>query len=82
MSLGKKIKKASFWINATKVGVVFLIAISIVSILIYSFNDVLSFNWEAVAETNFNNGQWKRFFASKIIASVFYGVFIANKNTK
>jgi uncharacterized membrane protein (Fun14 family) len=82
MSLGQKMKKASFWINATKVGFVFLIAITIVSLLIYSFKDVLSFNWDAVAETNFKNGQWKRFFASKVVASIFYGMFIAFKNTK
>ena len=82
MTFTDKIKKVSFWMNATKVGVVFLIAISFVSLLIYSFQDVISFNWEGVAETNFNNGLWKRFFATKIIASIIYGIFIANKNTK
>lgn len=82
MKFTDKIKKTSFWINAGKVGVVFLIAISFISLLIYSFNDVIRFNWDGVAETNFNNGQWKRFFASKVAAAIFYGIFIANKNTK
>lgn len=82
MKFTDKIKKGSFWVNAAKVGIVFLIAISFISLLIYSFRDVISFNWDGVAETNFNNGQWKRFFASKIIAAIFYGVFIANRNTK
>ncbi|MFY0603833.1 MAG: hypothetical protein JXQ93_07770 [Flavobacteriaceae bacterium] len=82
MAFLQKIKKTSFWANVMKVGFIFLIIISIVSLLFYSFKDLITFNWDAVAETNFNDGKWKRFFASKIIASFIYGIFITSKNTK
>lgn len=82
MSFVRKIKKASFWINVLKVGFIFFIIISLISLLFYSFKDVIAFDWDAVAETNFNNGKWKRFFISKAIASIIYGIFVANKNTR
>tara|TARA_R110002073_G_scaffold89852_5_gene212475 strand:+ start:42841 stop:43089 length:249 start_codon:yes stop_codon:yes gene_type:complete len=80
MALSENIKKGAFWVNVCKVGFVFLIIITIISLCIYSFKDIIAFNWDAVAETNFRNGNWKRFFASKAIASTVYGIYVSNKN--
>lgn len=80
MALSENIKKGAFWVNVFKVGFVFLIIITIISLLIYSVKDIFSGNLNAVIETNFSNGQWKRFFASKVIASTVYGVYVSNKN--
>jgi len=82
MALSENIKKGAFWANVFKVGFVFLIIITIISLCIYSFKDILAFNLDAIAETNFNNGQWRRFFTSKVIASTVYGVYVSNKNMK
>lgn len=82
MALSENIKKASFWANVMKVGFVFVIFISIVSLCFNSFSDLFSGNWGAVAEKNFNNQQWKRFFSSKVIAGFVYGVYVSNKNMK
>tara|TARA_R110002074_G_scaffold340697_1_gene511185 strand:+ start:3689 stop:3937 length:249 start_codon:yes stop_codon:yes gene_type:complete len=82
MALSENIKKAAFWANVMKVGFVFVVFLSIVSLLFNSFSDIFSGNWEAVSETNFNNQQWKRFFSSKVIAGFVYGVYVSNKNMK
>jgi len=82
MGFTQNIKKASFWANVMKVGCVFFVIITIVALLVYSFKDVFSMNWEGVAETNFNNGRWLNFFASKIVLSFVYATYITNKNTK
>ncbi len=82
MALSENIKKTSFWANVLRIGFVFLLIISIISLFIYSFKDIFALDWKAVADTNFNNGQWKRFFASKTIASFVYGVYVTNKNMK
>ena len=82
MALSENIKKASFWANVMKVGFVFVLFISIVSLCFNSFSDLFSGNWDSVAEKNFNNQQWKRFFSSKVIAGFVYGVYVSNKNMK
>ena len=79
MALSKNIKKGTFWINVCKVGFVFLIISTIISLLMYSFKDVFSGNLKAVIETNFSNGQWKRFFISKIIIISLLTFFFAKK---
>tara|TARA_B100000768_G_scaffold51111_1_gene49789 strand:+ start:519 stop:767 length:249 start_codon:yes stop_codon:yes gene_type:complete len=82
MTLSKNIKKASFWANVMKVGAVFVVFITIISLCFNSFSDLFSGNWDAVLEKNFYNQQWKPFFSSKIIAGFIYGVYVSNKNMK
>ncbi|MEJ6754836.1 MAG: hypothetical protein QNK57_06630 [Flavobacteriales bacterium] len=82
MALSKNIKKASFWANVMKVGAVFVLLITIISLSFNSFSDLFSGNWQAVSDKNFSNQQWKRFFSSKVIAGFIYGVYVSNKNMK
>lgn len=82
MALSENIKKSLFWINAIKIGIVFVFFLSIVSLLLNSFSDIFSGNWQAVLEQNFSNQLWKRFFSSKVIAGFVYGVYVSNKNMK
>ena len=82
MALSENIKKSLFWINAIKIGIVFVFFFSIVSLLLYSFSDIFSGNWQSVLEQNFSNQLWKRFFSTKVIAGFVYGVYVSNKNTK
>jgi len=82
MALSENIKKSLFWINAIKIGIVFVFFLSIVSLLLNSFSDIFSGNWQAVLEQNFSNQLWKRFFSTKVIAGFVYGVYVSNKNTK
>ena len=82
MALSENIKKSLFWINAIKIGIVFIFFLSIVSLLLNSFSDIFSGNWQAVLEQNFSNQLWKRFFSTKVIAGFVYGVYVSNKNMK
>lgn len=82
MALSENIKKSLFWLNAIKIGIVFVFFLSIVSLLLNSFSDIFSGNWQAVLEQNFSNQLWKRFFSSKVIAGFVYGVYVSNKNMK
>ncbi|MDB2420221.1 hypothetical protein N9W35_04665 [Flavobacteriaceae bacterium] len=82
MALSENIKKSLFWINAIKIGIVFVFFLSIVSLLLNSFSDIFSGNWQAVLEQNFSNQLWKRFFSTKVIAGFVYGVYVSNKNMK
>ncbi|MBL4606080.1 MAG: hypothetical protein JKY02_10590 [Flavobacteriaceae bacterium] len=82
MAFTESIKKAAFWANVTKVGLIFLIIISIVALFVYSFSDIFSMNWEGVVKTKFENGRWKNFFVSKIVISFVYASYITNKNMK
>ena len=82
MALSENIKKSLFWINAIKIGIVFVFFLSIVSLLLNSFSDIFSGSWQAVLEQNFSNQLWKRFFSTKVIAGFVYGVYVSNKNMK
>ena len=82
MALSENIKKSLFWINAIKIGIVFVFFLSIVSLLLNSFSVIFSGNWQAVLEQNFSNQLWKRFFSTKVIAGFVYGVYVSNKNMK
>lgn len=82
MALSENIKKSLFWLNAIKIGIVFVFFLSIVSLLLNSFSDIFSGNWQAVLEQNFSNQLWKRFFSTKVIAGFVYGVYVSNKNMK
>lgn len=82
MALSENIKKSLYWINAIKIGIVFVFFLSIVSLLLNSFSDIFSGNWQAVLEQNFSNQLWKRFFSTKVIAGFVYGVYVSNKNMK
>ena len=82
MALSENIKKSLFWINAIKIGIVFVFFLSIVSLLFNSFSDIFSGDWQAVLEKNFSNQLWKRFFSTKVIAGFVYGVYVSNKNMK
>jgi len=82
MALSENIKKSFFWFNTIKIGIVFVFFLSIVSLLLNSFSDIFSGNWQVVLEQNFSNQLWKRFFSTKVIAGFVYGVYVSNKNTK
>ncbi len=82
MALSENIKKSFFWLNTIKIGSVFIFFLSIVSLLLNSFSDIFSGNWQAILEQNFSNQLWKRFFSTKVIAGFVYGVYVSNKNMK
>lgn len=82
MGLLENIKKENFWINFTKVTIPFFIIVTVISLLIDSFSEIFSGDFKTVFQDNFAAGKWQSFFAYKVVFSVFYGLYITNKNTK
>ncbi len=78
----EKIKQTSFWRDVLKIGIPFFIILVIISLLFNSYKAIFSGDFNAVSETNFNNGKWVIFLLSKLIASFIYGLYVTNKNSK
>ena len=77
-----KIKTTIFWTNTLKISLLFFVFLIVVSLLINSFSDIFKFDMAAIEETNFADGLWKRFFLSKLIISILYGMWVTNRNMK
>lgn len=77
-----KIKQPLFWKNFAKITIPFFIILTIISLLLESSSAIFSGDFEAVNQANFANGKWKSFFGFKVMFTVFYGLFITNRNMK
>ena len=82
MTFAEKIKTPIFWKHTLRIASMFFILLIIISLLINSFSDILKFDTEAIVAKNFANGNWVRFFSTKLIISVLYGMWIINRNMK
>ncbi len=82
MTFSEKIKTPFFWPSVLKISAVFLIAVTIISLLFESFQSIISFDMQAIAEQNFTDGKWQKFFATKGIISLVYGIWVTARNIK
>lgn len=82
MSFFNKIQTKAFWVNFYKVTLPFFILVTLISLFLNSWRDIFSGDFAAVAEANFNDGKWIPFWAYKIVFSIFYGLYMTNKNMK
>ena len=78
----KNLRNSNFWRLFLHFAAPFFIFVTIFSLLISSFSDVFSGNFDNVYQTNFVDGKWKAFFTPKIVLSLVYGFYMANKNSK
>ncbi len=82
MALQKNLTKKLFWINVLKVGIPFLVIVTLFTLLFNSAGDIFSGNFKAVYEMHFANKLWVRFWLSKIVISLIYGMYLTNKKMK
>jgi hypothetical protein len=82
MALHKNIGKGIFWINTLKVGIPFFLVVTLFSLMFNSAGDIFSGNFDVVVERHFSNKRWVRFFLSKIVISIMYGMYTTNKRMK
>lgn len=82
MSLFKKMKEASYWVNFSKIALPFFVIFVVISLLWHSGSAIFSGDFETVNELNFSNGKWKAFFGSKLIGSIIYGIWTTSRKTK
>lgn len=82
MSFGKNIQKGIFWVNVLKVSIPFLIFVTVFSLIVNSGGALFSGDFETVNTINFSENKWIRFWLSKVVVSVLYGMYIVNKKMK
>jgi hypothetical protein len=82
MTFSEKIKMPIFWTSVLRIATVFFIAVIIISLLFESFRSIISFDMQAVAEQNFTNGKWIKFFSTKAIISLVYSIWVTARNMK
>ena len=82
MSFIKKIKLKKFWQNTFKIAVPFFIFVTIISLLMNSWSDIFLGDFTKVAQVNFTDGKWIRFWSYKVFLSFIYAMYMANKNMK
>ena len=82
MTFLQKIQQGNFWINVLKVTIPFLVIVTLFSLFFNSGTAIFSGDFKTVNEFNFSNKKWIRFWLSKVVISLIYGIYISNKNTK
>ena len=82
MTFLEKVKTDIFWKNTLRISILFFVILIIISLLLNSFSDIFKFDIEAIKAKNFADGNWRRFFFSKIIIAVLYGMWVTNRNMK
>ena len=82
MTFLQKIQQPGFWVNVLKIAIPFLIIVTIFSLIFNSGSAIFSGDFATVNEINFSNKKWVRFWLSKIVISLIYGIYTSNKNTK
>jgi hypothetical protein len=82
MTFKEKIQQPIFWKNVAKITVPFFVIVVLISLLWNSSGAIFSGDFAKVNELNFTDGKWKNFWASKILISFFYGIYVTNKKTK
>lgn len=82
MTFAEKIRTLIFWKHVLRISVLFFILLVIISLLINSFSDILKFDTEAIYAENFADDKWIRFFVTKLVISLLYGIWVINRNMK
>jgi antibiotic biosynthesis monooxygenase (ABM) superfamily enzyme len=82
MTFLEKIRLTVFWKRFLIITVVFFIILVIISVLINSYAAILNFDMDQIMIDNFSDGKWLKFLIIKAIISVFYGLWVTNKNLK
>lgn len=78
----KNYKEKLFWRYFLHFSIPFFLFVIVFSLLINSFSELFSGNFSEVYQINFSDGKWKIFFTPKIVLSIIYGLYMANKNFK
>lgn len=71
-----------FWTNFFKIAIPFFIVVTLFSLFLNNWRDIFAGDFIAVSETNFSDGKWKSFWGIKLIVSLLYAFYTANKKMK
>lgn len=76
------LKRPDFWKHTLQIALRVLLLMTVLALLMSSFSDILSFDLAAVAEKNFADGKWIKFFGVKVVISLLYAGYLTSKNIK
>jgi hypothetical protein len=79
MTFLQKIQHPLFWKNVLKVTLPFFVMVTLISLLMNNWQDIFSGDFNKINTSNFTNGKWIRFWSTKIVISLFYGIWMTNK---
>lgn len=82
MTFFEKLKTAEYWKKALKIALLFLMILTVISLLFSNFSDIVNLDFAKVYHDNFSESTWKKFFLTKIILSISYGMFMAHVNIR
>lgn len=82
MKFLEKIKQPLFWNNVSKVAIPFFIMVTLISLLMNSWEAIFAGDFSRVNEVNFSEGKWMNFWGLKVFLSTFYGIYVTNKKMK
>lgn len=82
MTFLNKIKQPLFWTNFAKIAIPFFIILVIMTLLWQNWSAIFAGEFDTVSKVHFENGKWKVFFGTKIVASTLYGLYVTNKKMK
>ena len=82
MKFLEKIKQPLFWNNVSKVAIPFFIMVTLISLLMNSWEAIFAGDFGRVNEVNFSEGKWINFWGLKVFLSTFYGIYVTNKKMK
>ena len=82
MKFLEKIKQPLFWNNVSKVAIPFFIMVTLISLLMNSWEAIFAGDFGRVFEVNFSEGKWINFWGLKVFLSTFYGIYVTNKKMK
>lgn len=82
MTFKEKIKTTVFWKKTLQIAGVFFVILIILSLLLNSYSSLFDLDMAGVLEKNFTEGKWIRFFSSKVLVSVLYGMWLTHKNLR
>ena len=82
MHFFQKIQKPEFWNGFLKITIPFFLLLIVISLFMNSWRDIFAGDFAAVNDYNFADGKWERFWGMKIVITILYGLYMANKNIK
>ena len=82
MRFFQKIQKPEFWNGFLKITIPFFLLLIVISLFMNSWRDIFAGDFAAVNDYNFADGKRERFWGIKIVITILYGLYMANKNIK
>ena len=80
MRLLELMKTSGFWKRTLLIGLPFFLFLTLFSVLFNNFSALLEMDFSTVYTRNFAEGRWFMFLLSKLIISLVYAIWMAQRS--